>query len=238
MNNNAKEVLVGGLMGLIAVIAIFLKLSLADFSSSAVLDSLIELSSIGVSLAIFYAFISSKTPSINFDKRMNKAFKDWIDSTNGLITDTELIKDEKLGEVHRCYMVVNYQKYFKGDVITSKDVGEFVRIPNFKSENYLNNVEISFYLNKSIMLNVLTAKNAHEKNDEKAKLIMQEYADGILKKLLQMYGDIEVIQYPKHMSELKYETIIKLKGNFTKQDQINNLFKVINYIMMLYAYAA
>lgn len=169
MNNNAKEVLVGGLMGLVAVVAIFLKLSFAHFSSNAILDSIIELSSIGVSLAIFYAFISSKTPSINFDRRINKAFKNWVDSTSGLISDTKLIVDENKREVYRCSMVVNFHKYFKGGEITSNDVGEFVRIPNFKSENYLNGVEISFYLNKSIMLNVLKAKDAHEKNDEKAK---------------------------------------------------------------------
>jgi hypothetical protein len=249
MNNTAKEVLVGGLMGLIAVVAIFLKAFYGGFSTESVLEALIEVSSIGVTLMIFYTFLKGRIPTRDFEKSFRKKSQDWIESTMGLISITEEVKDENVIEEDkndesykekngfiRYSMIVNFNSYFLGNVSENSKKGEFIKLPSLNANEYRKGVEFKFYMNKSTMLSRLKADDI-DKDGKVALERMSRLSGNIVTLLSRKFPDL-VNKGTKTSKSLKTETTLYLKGDFTQPENLDKLFETFDYLMLLYAFAA
>lgn len=249
MNTNAKEVLVGGLMGTVAVFAIFLKALFADFSTEALLEALIEISGIGVTLLIFFSFLKGKMPVKDFHKRFKIKSNDWVESSQGLISKMEEVtakdvidedKEDKnmkpKEDFLRYYMLVDFNSYFLNSNVNEIKKGEFIRLPKLKAENYQNGITLRFYMNKSTMLNRLRAEKIDHDTVASEKLV-EGLSSSIAKMLTRKFPNIEHSK-TKHLGKLKYETTLELKGDFTQPENMDKLFETLDYIILMYAIAA
>lgn len=244
MKDRNNEVIIGGLLGFLAVGAILIKLVNVSFTLDSSTQAVIDFSGIGVSLLLFYTVIRDKIPSPFFKDKMNAKMENWQKSSYGLITNSEMISNDKLEEDKddltsdksfvRYYMLCNFSEFLKSDTITSGKKGEFLKLPLFETKNYVDGITVRFYLNKTTLLSRVNGKADSAISDE-----IGGVAKNIVMKLYIRFDDcIGTHSIKKVGSNQKYEITLKLKGNFTQSSNIDLLVSIINYVMLLYSYAA
>lgn len=249
MNDRSRDVIIGGLLGVIAVCAILFKLMIASYSLEATAEAIIDFAGIGVSILLFYTVIHEKIPSPFFKRNMKRKMDDWKKDNTGLITASEEVSnfeeiEEDKGSVAksksfvRYYMICELGKFMEDGANEKVRKGEFVKLPIFESKNYKEGVTLKIYLNQSTFQSRLKAKGNFEDKKE-----VYDYLDRIAPKIVlkvtnRFPGLIESHSISSVGSSPKYEICLKLKGNFTLNSNIDILIDVINYIMLLYSYAA
>lgn len=244
MNERNNEVIIGGVLGFFAVGAILVKLVSVRFTLDSATQAVIDFSGIGVSLLLFYTVLKDKIPSPFFEKNMKSKMDIWQNSSFGLITNSEKHINDKLDEDKdnltidksfiRYMMLCNFSEFLKSGSVYSGKTGEFLKLPLFATKNYKNGTTLRFYLNKTTLLSRLKGKNDSEIND-----YIGSVAKNIEMKLIIRFGNYIDLHDSKRIgSNQKYEITIVLKGNFTQNSNIDILIDMINYVMLLYSYAA
>jgi len=248
MKERNNEVIIGGLLGFLAVGAILVKLISVSFTLDSSTQAVIDFSGIGVSLLLFYTVIKDKVPSPFFKNNMKSKMDSWQRSSFGLITDfQEVNNNEKIEEDKglvdesksfiRYFMACDFEAYMKSGDIYRGAKGEFIKLPLFVAKNYSNGLTLRFYLNRSTFKSRLKAREILE-NQVAGDEYIHNMANNIRVRLTNRYSNyIESSSLIPVSNTQKYEISFKLKGNFCQSAKIDILIEIINYAMLLYSYA-
>jgi hypothetical protein len=249
MNERTRDVIIGGLLGIIAVCAILFRLAQAGYSMEASAEAIIDFAGLAVSVLLFYTIIREKVPSPFFRKNIEDKMHKWQTSSFGLITSSQEVNVNKVIEEDkdisknaksfiRYYMACDFEKFMELGPEYDGRPGEFIRIPLFDPSNYKNGITIKFYLNQSTFQSRLEAKNKFAD-----KVFVKDFIKGVATNIVLKVTNVYAAYIDTHSispvdNSPKYEITLKLKGNFTKNSNIDILIDIINYVMLLYSYAA
>ena len=149
-----KETLLGGIFGVIAIVAIIVEMVLAGISAESVTAAIKDIAGTVVSVMVFIIAIKhilkQFKESKSFEDNLKNALNNWYEDHSNMIVRKEKYDIEHKDQPASCYsfgLKTNISDFYDNKATNS--TGCFVRMPMLKKENYANgNVLLKFYLNK------------------------------------------------------------------------------------------
>jgi len=150
-NKIDNETKIGGLFGIIAIIAIIFETFDSALDSTAIWAAIKDISSTMVAVMVFIIAIRSipRKNKKSFEERLKDALNTWeSQNSNMIVKSTDDHKTNKFGYSMR----TDLNDFFRPFPLT-KNVGWFVRMPFIEEENYRKEkVKIEFHLNKGTFI--------------------------------------------------------------------------------------
>ena len=149
-----KEVLWGGLFGVIAIAASLIEMFLSGISTVSVIAAVKEIAGTIVAVMVFAVAARNIVQKIGetktFEGRLQKALDDWQADHKNMIVRKEQYDHEKNGEPATCYSLglkTNISDFY--NLSESSNTGWFLRMPILNKENYHKaGAVLRFHLNK------------------------------------------------------------------------------------------
>ena len=149
-----KEVLWGGIFGLIAIMAILAEMCLSGISAVSIAAAIKDIAGTIIAVMVFVVaakhILKQMREMKSFEGLLQKALDNWQDDHKNMIVRKEQYDYEKTGEAATCYSLglkTNISDFY--NLTASNNTGWFLRMPLIKKENYVNgNVVLRFHLNK------------------------------------------------------------------------------------------
>ncbi|MEI6131459.1 MAG: hypothetical protein WCQ41_01370 [Bacillota bacterium] len=170
------EVLLGGFFGIIAVVATFLEMMENGLTTASIYGGIKDVAGTMVAIMVFLIAIRGLIPKkekLTFEEKLMAALSDWQKSNSTLIlksTDDE--KTYKYGFSMR----TDINDFYRSNPLT-KNVGWFVRLPLISKEQYANEFEIIFHLNKGTFFEGVQLSEAELK--QKYSVLSQKFCEFI-----------------------------------------------------------
>lgn len=149
-----SETLLGGLFGVIAIIAIIIEFCLSDFSTEAFISAIKDIAGTIVAVMVFLLaakhFFKQVQEAKTFEDRLQKSLADWQDDHSNMVVRKEQYDFETTAGAATCYSLglkTNVFDFY--NTSNTINTGWFLRMPLLKKENYQSgNVVLKFHLNK------------------------------------------------------------------------------------------
>lgn len=148
MKKMDKEVILGGVFGAIAIVAVIVEMILGGFSAEAIAGGVKDIAGTMVAVTVFLIAVRQymkEKPKKSFEERMNYALNKWCDDNENMI-----VRDAKFGGNNKygIGMKTDVKDFYLKQAVT-KDAGRFLQMPLITKENYeKGKIEIDFFLNK------------------------------------------------------------------------------------------
>lgn len=244
MKRDNLEVYLGGVFGLVAIIAIMVELNMDGFVTKSLITGIKDISSLGVSFMLFVFTAKHLLPSLSFNKRFNGILSEWFIQMEPLVKKTSVqskwsnfVPREFSGEEQknyiRAFLSVDFNKYLiesKG----GKD-GEFLFLPEIKQKNYTykegSPVCIHFAMNRTTFL-----KNALIANSQDTSLVA--LGNQLCARFRSKFTTIECVCSEEKSDKDKAYIKLSIHQSFITDKEIRELFDMIDYMLFLYAIAA
>ena len=228
------ETKLGGLFGIIAIIAICVEMFLDGFSSRILLSGIKEIAGTLVGVAVFVVAARSLIPKrekLTYEEKLQRALDQWKASHKPMISKFNVTEN---GDI-RYFMLTDPIKFFQ--VSSDSDIagwksGWFVRMPAIAKENYVfadgngKQVILKFHLNKGTFFEKLS-------NDE------AEVGYG---NLINLFTPFIISRYPNLIEasgDLKNNEItVCFKTSIETDEQIAQFVSVLDTMVQVYMIAA
>lgn len=142
------EKLLGGIFGLVAIIAIFAEMAIAGFDSTAIAGGIKDMASTMVAVMIFIVAVRRLIPKkekLSFEEKFKEALDKWCATNSTLIVKS---KDDNETGKYGFSMRTDITDFYRVVPQTNK-VGWFVRMPLIDEAVYGQpDLQINFHLNK------------------------------------------------------------------------------------------
>ncbi|MBE6992754.1 MAG: hypothetical protein E7430_09335 [Ruminococcaceae bacterium] len=223
-DEDSFEKIIGGVFGVIAIVAIIVEMFLSNFTLDAIAGGTKDIASTLITVVMLIVAIKALRPNkeepFSFEKDLKSKLNAFV-SENGRMIE---VKDTEEGtqKFYELYMQTDFNAYF-GEK-TSLRSGWFMRIPPVSEELYAKEgLRIAFHLNQGTFFGHIKPENeadAYEKIGEKIKaLILRETNEKDL-----------ICQYNKSKKEIE----IEFKKPLTTQDDADMFIRVIRKIYYSY----
>ena len=228
------ETKLGGLFGIIAVIAICVEMYMDGFSSRVLVSGIKDIAGTLVGVAVFVIAARSLIPKrekLTYEEKLQRALDQWKASHKPMISKFDVTKN---GDI-RYFMLTDPIRFFQ--VSSDSDIvgwesGWFVRMPAIVKENYVfadgngKQVILKFHLNKGTFFE-------GQSNDE------AEVGYG---KLINLFTPFIISRYPNLIEasgDLKsHEITVCFKTAIETDEQIAQFISVLDTMAQLYMIAA
>lgn len=223
-DEDATEKIVGGVFGIIAIIAIIIEMSLNRFDANSIAGGIKDIFSTLISVVMLLVAIKALRPQKNETFSFEKVLKSELDlfvKENGKMLS---IKDVTEGNqnYYELYMETDFNAFF-GEKTTLRS-GWFMRIPPITNSEYANNnTKITFHLNQGTFF-------GHNKPENEA----EAYAiiGNKIKSLVLRESNENTLTCQYNKTEKKIEIIFK--NPLTTKEDINMLINLIKKIYKSY----
>ena len=142
------ETILGGLFGLVAIIAIFAEMAIAGFDSTSIASGIKDIASTMVAVMIFIVAIRRLIPKkemLSFEEKLTKALNNWCATNSTLIVKSQ---DDNATGKYGFSMRTDITNFYRAVPQTNK-IGWFVRMPIIDEAVYRpRDLQIDFHLNK------------------------------------------------------------------------------------------
>ncbi len=229
------EIILGGIFGIITVIAAILEMQANGFSTEAIFGGLKDIAGTMVTVMVFLIAVRLLIPKkekLTFEDKLRKALSGWEESNKTLIVKSPN-KDDEHTKTYGFSMRTDIRNFYETESIT-KNVGWFVRLPLIRKENYQKEpFDIVFHLNKGTFFEGIS------KSDEELK---QAYS-----KLSSMFSRFINNQYhiKDNVNEIPFasarakvdEILVKIRPIISDND-IKALVNLLNSMFQAYLVSA
>lgn len=142
-----KEIILGGVFGAIAIVAVIVQMILGGFSADAIAGGIKDIAGTMVAVTVFLIAVRQyvkEKPKKSFEERMNYALDKWCEENSNMIVRNAEIDGGKYG----IGMKTDVKDFYLKQAVT-KNAGRFLQMPLITRENYeKDKIEIDFFLNK------------------------------------------------------------------------------------------
>lgn len=148
------ETILGGIFGIISIVAIVIEMSLGGFSAEAIAGGVKDIAGTMVAVMVFLIAIKHLLPSkaneLPFKNRMENSLEAWISAHSNMI-----VRTSKLPKGHEndygMSMTTDMNRFYNNDTLKSDSgtgVGRFLRLAEISEAAYAEaGVSIDFFLN-------------------------------------------------------------------------------------------
>lgn len=227
------ETKIGAVLGVVALVAIFIEVYLQNFNSSAVVGGVKDAASVLVSVIVLIVAIRAMKPLLSpksFEDMFNEELDGWAEKNYPLIVRSE-VRTKKVNQedqiFKRYFMLTDHDHIFDyaKDAISEKwKTGLFVEMPEIRQQNYVHPT-ITFYLNKSTFIRRVDK----EKLDSEIVMLANKFAGAILNNYKEMVASAD---------DKESSVIIKLKKGITTREDMREFVGLLSYVMNLYSIAS
>lgn len=170
-----RETLLGGIFGVIAILAIIVEMIFSGISAETVASAIKDIAGTVVSVMVFLiAFkhiLRQYKESKSFEDNLKNALNSWQSDHSNMIVRKEIYDKEHDNGPVSCYsygLKTNISDFYNSK--STNSTGCFVRMPILCKENYMSgNIVLKFYLNKGTFFEGVPMTDA-ELNRELGKL--------------------------------------------------------------------
>lgn len=222
------ETLLGGIFGVIAIIAIFDEMAIAGFNSAAVVGGVKDIAGTIVDVMVFVIAIKNLIPKKiaeePFEVRLEKALVNWTNKNSNMIIKS---KDDDKTQLYGLNMYTDPNGFYNS-VAVSKNSGWFLRLPLIKEELYnQENIEFYFHLNKGTFFEGLGLDDETTKAElDKLGLKLQDFISSKFTYIHCGYKNSEKM------------LVVKFDGPMVSNDDIEKLIDVIDSMYQAYLVSA
>lgn len=223
------ETKIGGLFGIVALLATFMEVALNGFTATAIAGGVKDFAGTMVAVAVLWVAVKSLLPPkkpTDFDSALNEALEKWGERATPLVHKA-IDYDDKI----RYYLLTNMEKIFTANEDELKEIAE----KGAKNSGTFNgkffdlvvgvNPSMSFFLNASTFRE--RAKSRVKSYEDTLMLLASQISDNINKN----FGD-----FCKATSS-KDAVTIKFIKRLTTIDDAERLVNLIEHVLTLYTIA-
>lgn len=223
-DDDAIEKVVGGIFGVIAIIAIIIEMSLGGFEPEALVGGTKDIASTLITVVMLIVAIKALRPKkeepFSFQTELKTKLSTFVAENSRMLKIKDI--EEGNNDYYELYMETDFDAYF-GEK-TKLRAGWFMRIPPISDEVYAKEgLKVEFHLNQGTFFGHDKPENeidAYAQIGEKIKsLILRETDESIL-----------VCQYNKSRKEIE----IEFKKPLTTQNDIDILVGLVRKIYNSY----
>lgn len=223
-DEDSIEKIIGGIFGVIAIVAIVVEMSLGDFSSDAIAGGIKDIASTLITVVMLIVAINALRPkkeeSFSFEIELKNRLNTFVSENNRMLKIKDI--DEGNSKFYEIYMESDFNAYF-GEKTTLCS-GWFMRMPPVNEKVYAaKGLQISFHLNQGTFFGHNKPENevaAYAAIGEKIKsLILRETDEKTLN-----------CQYNRTKQEIE----ITFKKPLTSQEDIDMFIGLIRKIYNSY----
>jgi hypothetical protein len=216
-----KEKVLGGIFGIITIVAAFLEMLEAGITTASVLGAVKDISSTLIVVVLFITVINLLRPKKEitpFEDRLLNALEEWQKENSNMIVK----KDNSDGNHHYGLSMKTDINNFFMNTGSKANAGWFVRLPIIEDENYRKeNIEVLFNLNRGTYFENRRDLNNDEKNTGLARL-----ADRLSAYLKEKHNDL--IEGISKSGKDHVTLTVTLKKTIENDDDIKELIEMIN----------
>lgn len=215
---------VGGIFGVIAIIAIIFEMAIAGFDNAAIAGGIKDMAGTLVTVLVLFAFIPKR--GWNFEKKMTIALEKWVEDNSNMLVHNEKMDGNISENKYGIGMRTDMKNYYSSSA--NNKVGLFVRLPKPDKAVYgnSNGFSIDFHLNKGTFFEGITL------SDEELKQKYNTLADKFCAFISTKHNGFASASGSGQIITVKISKPIK-----TEKD-IEELVSVLNSIMQAYLVAA
>ena len=151
------ETILGGLFGLVAIIAIFAEMAIAGFDSTSIASGIKDIASMMVAVMILIVAVRRLIPkkeNLSFEEKLTKALNNWCATNSTLI-----VKSKDDNGKYGFSMRTDITDFYRAVPLTN-NFGWFVRMPMIDEAVYgKRDLQINFHLNKGTFLEGIKLTN-------------------------------------------------------------------------------
>ena len=227
-----NETLLGGIFGLIAIVAILIEMFLNGISPESVVAAVKDVAGTIVSVMIFYIAIKHIFKSIkenkSFENILINSLDKWQKEHANMVVRKEKYDFETTGQPATCFSLglkTNISDFYNNSV--SENTGWFLRMPILKKENYAGNeVILKFHLNKGTFFEgIEMSKEELLAGYERLNQLFKGFINTNFKDFAEATGS-------------KQDIIVTLKQPIETKEDIDKMISVINAMYNAYLVAA
>ncbi len=224
------EQILGGVFGIIAVIAAIAELFANGINAASVLGCVKDVFGTLAIIILFFAIIKDAIPKRKFEDKLKCAIEEWIDDNSNMLLHKE---EHDIGENGKAYFSIDMKTDISDfyDNGHSKNTGLFVRIPQIESNNFQNPaspIELFFSMNKGTFFPEISAA-------ELTKDSYKKLADNFMILLKEKHGKcIETTSF----EENKKVITVKLSKSIKSKSDINEFIDILNTMYTAYLVSA
>lgn len=221
------ETILGGVFGIIAVVAACLEMQANGFSTATILGGIKDIAGTMVAVMVFLIAIRSLIPKkerMTFEEKLIGALSDWQQSNSTLIVKST---DDEKTRKYGFSMRTDIKDFYNANPVT-KNVGWFVRLPLIAKENYQKDrFNIVFHLNKGTFFEGVS------KGDEDLKQAFKELGSMFSNFINRLYNKNDFAN-----ATPKDEEIFVNIQPITSDDDIRTLVNLLNSMFQAYLASA
>jgi len=231
---DSKEIIWGGIFGIIAIVAAVIEMFLGGFTAEAIVSSIKDVFGTAVVVVLMISFIKQnikKEKPFDLTVELNKAIKTWYEKNDNMIVlKSEYNRKSRESTSDDCFglgLRTDVSGFYQHELISNAS-GLFLRMPTLAAENYREkDVDIEFSLNKGtffegVVLDEQSLKNAFSKLNKE----FVGYIEG-------KFSSDKVRSSGKDRS-----IIVRIKNGVNNKDDIALVVDVINTMYMAYLVSA
>ncbi len=197
-NKIGFETVLGGIFGIIALIAVFGEMADAQFTSAAIWGGIKDISGTIVAIMVFIVAVKSIIPKKEtkpFEARLIDALSAWQKSNSTMIVKSD---DDEKTKSYGFSLRTNINDFYNATP-SSKNTGWFIRLPLILRENYSKEgVTVKFHLNKGTFFEGMNfdetqTKDGLEKLNKKFTAYINHKSSGFAKAVQKSYDSIDVV---------------------------------------------
>lgn len=231
------ETKIGGLFGIIGLIAIIVEVSLNGWSTSAIAGGIKDLAGTMVIVVLFLISAKNLIPkkqTFTYEEKMKNALDQWQNNHLPIVNRKEEFKDSKL----RYFMLTDPKKFFsynKSTEIERVESGLFLEMPLINEQNYrFSRPTLVYYLNKGTFFD-------HIHNQDKE--VLKQLLNPKYKSLRSLIMEFVSSKYSKEYLEVHSDSDVKkftvsFKEPIETDDDIKSYIDFLDVMVQLYLTAA
>lgn len=228
MKNMDFETVLGGLFGIIAIIATVAEVIILGGTADAVVTGIKDLAGTMVAVMIFIIAVRNLIPKKNnllpFEKRFKKAIDEWVEKNSNMIIKST---DDDKTHLYGLNMYTNPDGFYNAIAVT-KNSGWFLRIPPIKEENYnKEDIKIYFHLNKGTFLEGLNL------NDSETDVELNKIGNKFKEYIGSRYSYIKC-----GYKDTEKKIIINFTKPIVSDEDINDFIRVLDNMYQAYLVSA